>query len=57
MLRTFFDIATSPCTELYAATDSVRVRLASTWTPMAQMNPNSSRPIAVTTCCLHFPER
>lgn len=24
-------------------------------TPIAQMKPSSSRPIAVTTCCLHLP--
>ena len=39
----------------YAAADGTGRRVASAWTPMAQMNPKSSRPTAVTTSCLHLP--
>ena len=39
----------------YAATGRARPASASTVVPIAQMKPKSSRPTAVTTCCLLFP--
>jgi hypothetical protein len=44
------------CDWCYAATDLLLLRPSvSTCRPIAQMNPSSSRPTAVTTSCLHLP--